>query len=81
VSGLIHRTVPASHGAERLGVVSTQIWVLTTPSDCGVAWVNVDFSAWMTASLDREARRLSASRQSIIKVWIAERLERGASTA
>ena len=39
--------------------------------------VNVDFPAWMIESLDREARRLGVNRQSIIKVWIAERLERG----
>ena len=38
--------------------------------------VNVDFPSWMVESLDREARRLGVSRQSIIKVWIAERLEK-----
>lgn len=37
--------------------------------------VNVDFPAWMVALLDREAKRLGVTRQSIIKVWIAERLE------
>ncbi len=37
--------------------------------------VNVDFPAWMIDSLDREAKRLGVTRQSIIKVWIAERLE------
>lgn len=37
--------------------------------------VNVDFPAWMIAQLDHEARRLGVPRQSIIKVWIAERLE------
>lgn len=36
--------------------------------------VNVDFPAWMIHSLDREATRLGVTRQSIIKVWIAERL-------
>jgi hypothetical protein len=41
--------------------------------------VNVDFPAWMVDSLDREARRLGVTRQSIIKVWIAERLEQKAS--
>lgn len=41
--------------------------------------VNVDFPAWMVESLDREAARLGVTRQSIIKVWIAERLERHAS--
>jgi hypothetical protein len=38
--------------------------------------VNVDFPAWMVEALDREARRLGVTRQSIIKVWIAERLEK-----
>lgn len=41
--------------------------------------VNVDFPAWMVESLDREASRLGVTRQSIIKVWIAERLEQQAS--
>ena len=35
--------------------------------------VNVDFPVWMIESLDREARRLGVTRQSVIKVWIAER--------
>jgi hypothetical protein len=43
--------------------------------------VNVDFPAWMVESLDREAKRLGVTRQSIIKVWIAERLERPGSSA
>ena len=38
--------------------------------------VNVDFPVWMIDSLDSEARRLGVTRQSIIKVWIAERLEK-----
>ena len=37
--------------------------------------VNVDFPAWMIESLDKEASRLGVTRQSIIKVWLAERLE------
>ena len=37
--------------------------------------VNVDFPAWMVDSLDREARRLGVTRQAIIKIWLAERLE------
>jgi len=41
--------------------------------------VNVDFPAWMVESLDREARRLGVTRQSVIKIWIAERLERRVS--
>lgn len=43
--------------------------------------VNVDFPAWMIDALDREARRLGVNRQSIIKIWIAERIERGTSSA
>ncbi|MBJ7399916.1 CopG family transcriptional regulator [Mycolicibacterium sp.] len=39
--------------------------------------VNVDFPAWMIAHLDREATRLGVTRQSLIKVWIAEKLDRG----
>ena len=38
--------------------------------------VNVDFPLWMIEQLDREASRLGVTRQSIIKVWLAERLER-----
>ena len=38
--------------------------------------INVDFPLWMVRSLDREARRLGVPRQSIIKMWIAERLEK-----
>lgn len=38
--------------------------------------VNVDFPLWMIHSLDKEARRLGVPRQSIIKVWVAERLEK-----
>ena len=41
--------------------------------------VNVDFPFWMIESLDREANRLGVTRQSIIKVWIADRIERKAS--
>jgi len=37
--------------------------------------VNVDFPDWMVDSLDREARRLGVTRQAVIKVWIAERLD------
>ena len=40
--------------------------------------VNVDFPLWMIHLLDKEARRLGVPRQSIIKVWVADRLE-GAS--
>ena len=41
--------------------------------------VNVDFPTWMIQSLDREARRVGVTRQSIIKIWLAERLEQSAT--
>jgi hypothetical protein len=37
--------------------------------------VNVDFPTWMVRSIDREARRLGVTRQSLIKLWLADRLE------
>ena len=36
--------------------------------------VNVDFPVWMIESLDKEATRLGVTRQSIIKIWLGERL-------
>jgi hypothetical protein len=47
--------------------------------DEGQRRVNVDFPLWMIDSLDREAKRLGVTRQSIIKVWIAERLQERAA--
>ncbi len=38
--------------------------------------VNVDFPLWMIHQLDKEARRLGVPRQSIIKLWVAERLKK-----
>ena len=43
--------------------------------------VIVDFPTWMIDSLDREAGKLGVTRQSIIKVWLAERLENSVSNA
>ena len=37
--------------------------------------INVDFPAWVIESLDREAARIGVTRQSIIKVWLVERLK------
>ena len=42
--------------------------------------VNVDFPIWMIKLLDREAKRLGVTRQSIIKIWLAERLKESAGT-
>ena len=38
--------------------------------------VNVDFPQWMIQLLDKEAKRLGVPRQSIIKIWVAERLKK-----
>ena len=40
--------------------------------------INVDFPAWVVEALDREARRLGGTREALVKLWIAERLERAA---
>ncbi len=39
--------------------------------------VNVDFPSWMVRALDKEARRLGVTRQSIIQIWISERIHGG----
>jgi hypothetical protein len=41
--------------------------------------VNVDFPVWMLERIDKEAGRLGVPRQSLIKVWIGEKLEKGVS--
>jgi predicted DNA binding CopG/RHH family protein len=38
--------------------------------------VNVDFPTWMLERIDKEAGKLGVPRQSLIKVWVGERLER-----
>ena len=43
--------------------------------DTAVFRVNVDFPAWTVSELDRESTRLGISRQSLIKIWITERLD------
>jgi hypothetical protein len=37
--------------------------------------VNVDFPEWMIQSLDLEASKMGVTRQSVIKMWLAERLK------
>ena len=41
--------------------------------------INVDFPTWVIDSLDREASRVGVTRQSIIKLWLVERLEERAA--
>lgn len=36
--------------------------------------INVDLPIWMVDSLDRESTRLGVTRQSVIKVWLDEKL-------
>jgi hypothetical protein len=36
---------------------------------------NVDFPSWMVEGLDARAAHLGITRQALIKMWIAERLE------
>jgi len=43
--------------------------------------VNVDFPTWVIDSLDKEARRIGVTRQSIIKLWLVERLEERSAKA
>ncbi|VGO11492.1 hypothetical protein PDESU_00036 [Pontiella desulfatans] len=38
--------------------------------------VNVDFPVWMIHSLDKEAKRLGVPRQSLIKVLVAEHIQK-----
>jgi len=38
--------------------------------------VNIDFPSWVVNRLDRESKRLGVSRQALVKMWIAEKLEK-----
>ena len=40
--------------------------------------VNIDFPTWVVQKVDKEARRLGVSRQALLKIWVAERIEAGA---
>jgi hypothetical protein len=37
--------------------------------------INIDLPDWLLNSIDEEANRIGVTRQSILKVWIAERIE------
>ena len=37
--------------------------------------INVDLPAWIIASLDNAARTVGVTRQSIIKIWLADRIK------
>lgn len=36
--------------------------------------VNVDFPVWMVERIDKEANRIGITRQSLIKLWLADKL-------
>ena len=50
-------------------------WSGARRSNTRMKRVNVDFPVWMVEGLDVQARRLGITRQSLIKFWIAERLQ------
>jgi hypothetical protein len=41
--------------------------------------INVDFPEWMIESMDQEAQRIGTTSQSLIKFWVADRLENRAN--
>ena len=49
-------------------------WPAATRPNLSVKRVNVDFPKWVVDSLDKQARHLGVTRQSLIKMWIAERV-------
>ncbi|MRX51085.1 CopG family transcriptional regulator [Paracoccus sp. S-4012] len=56
--------------------VSAQVdWSQARRTNTQTRRVNVDFPAWVVTSLDRQAKELGVTRQSLIKLWIAERLQ------
>ena len=55
--------------------IDTSVARVVRPEPTAVKRVNVDFPEWMVDALDREADRLAVSRQAVIKVWIAEKIE------
>ena len=50
-------------------------WSQARRPNVAIRRVNVDFPAWVVAGLDQEAQRLGVTRQALIKMWIAERLD------
>lgn len=74
----------ASHFDEKFdsGDDITQLLDLTKGRRVGleVKRINVDFPEWMIDSLDKEAHRIGTSRQSLIKFWIADKLDHHRTT-
>lgn len=36
--------------------------------------ININFPIWMVQSLDKEAKHIGISRQAMIKMWVADKL-------
>jgi hypothetical protein len=53
-------------------------WSKATRPNLEIKRVNVDFPQWMIARLDREAKRRGVTRQALIKMWLADRLDAAA---
>lgn len=49
-------------------------WSRSRRPNTALRRVNVDFPAWVVEGLDQQAKRLGVTRQSLIKMWIADRL-------
>lgn len=56
-------------------VTSTLVLEKACRPNLQVRRVNVDFPEWMIKELDREAKRLGVTRQSVIKVWLSQRID------
>ena len=59
----------------KVGVMADLDLSTTVKPNQNQKWVNIDFPVWMIESLDKEARRIGVTRQSIIKLWLAEKLQ------
>lgn len=54
-------------------------WAKSTRLGDTQSEINLDFPQWMIEKIDREATHFGVTRQALIKVWLAERLERADS--
>ena len=62
-------------GEDIMDYIDTSAVRVVRPKSTSVKRVNVDFPEWMVNALDREADRLAVSRQAVVKVWVAEKIE------
>ncbi len=49
-------------------------WTSARRPNLVIKRVNVDFPTWVVEALDEQAERLGVTRQSLIKIWITDRL-------